>query len=229
MILFVLKFPLLVGFPLKSVGSKYATGFFSSDEWWFTSVASVVAFTYFWDCFPWKEDWDQLCGAVAAATLLLRHHHHWKWFVLTTLYKVARGGRLRWEFTCRDELIIKKLIDKIPKWTYDVICLPSVILIGMSNVWNTNIFKIVHSKLIQLLFHVICFLGRGSLQLIFSLLVQGQINVVWMKKYSKQKKGVSKLDSSCEHFTRNVSEKSELPFKATLKWNGFIFFFSLSP
>ena len=219
----------MVGFPLKSVGSKYATGFFSSDEWWFTSVASVVAFTYFWDCFPWKEDWDQLCGAVAAATLLLRHHHHWKWFVLTTLYKVARGGRLRWEFTCRDELIIKKLIDKIPKWTYDVICLPSVILIGMSNVSNTNIFKIVHSKLIQLLFHVICFLGRGSLQLIFSLLVQGQINVVWMKKYSKQKKGCFKAWQQLWTFYQKCVRKIRTSVQSYVKMKWLHLFFFLSP
>ena len=36
---------------------------------------------------------------------------------------------------------------------------------------------------------------------------------LWVSNYSSQKKGCfSKLDSSCEHSTRNVSEKSELPF-----------------
>ena len=122
----------------------------------------------------------------------------------------------RWTLLTMTIYMLKdeKIIEKIPKWTCDVICLLCSQFLCM------HVSKIVHSKLIQLLFQGI--LGRGS----FFFLVQGQINVVWMKKYSKQKKGgVSKLDSSCEHFTRNVSEKSELPFEAALKWNGFIFFF----
>ena len=107
----------------KSVGSKYAIRvFFSSDEWWFTSVASVVAFTYFWDCFPWKEDWDQLCAVAATTT---NHNHPASWFLCGFFFQINKGiYKFRWN---------DKLIDKIPKVNFMMSSACVVILDGDNN------------------------------------------------------------------------------------------------
>ena len=78
----------------KQMASAFAS--FFSDEWWFTSVASVVAFTYFWDCFLWKEDWDQLCTVVVVELEASRHTgiQNDTFFNFTTILQFIRGIRI---------------------------------------------------------------------------------------------------------------------------------------